>query len=104
MTFVHNNTTFEVLELTYTNKKGIYVSQWTYSGKIKAIQFDNMEENLAPVDGDVYKLTYKGILNINGSAKIRINEGVYIWDYTVKTYKVYTGILFTTTKLLLVKE
>ena len=104
MTFLHNNTTFEILKLQYENKKWTFKTFWVYEGKIKAILFNKEEMNIAPVEGEIYKLTYKGILDLAGNEKIKINVWPYKWNYTLKTYRVYTGILFSTTKLLLVKD
>ena len=104
MTFLHNNTTFEIQKLTYTNNKWSYTSIWNFKWKIKPFYIDRDDENLALEKWEIYKLTYYWFLDLQGGEKVKINDGVFAGEYTVKTHRFYKWIWFWTTKMLLIKN
>ena len=99
MAFLHKETTGTIQVLTQSGNKSSYIAGSDVTGHLKPYSLEDTTFNVSNIEGEVYKMTVKADVTISQADKFVIWSDTYV----VKDVKKYSGINFTTTKILLVK-
>lgn len=99
MAFLHKETTGTIQVLTQSGNKSSYVAGSSITWHLKPYSLEDTTFNISNIEGEIYKMTIKADVTISQADKLVIGSDTYV----VKDVKKYSGINFTTTKILLVK-
>ena len=105
MTFLHNETSWTIMRLSYVWDKWTYASTWNiYYWHKKPVSITDKTFNISNTIESAYKWTIRRNIT-EWMADIKTSDKIDIWwvIYIVKAVKFYEWLNFATTKVLLTK-